>query len=381
MKMRLRKFNRHLPPYVSPITDRHGKTRLRYRRKGFPSGYFKADLGTPEFQKELKAFNDGKPLKITADKALPGTVDFLVGRYVAVPSRLGPTPATQAKIRNILDKFRGRYGAVIVADIRFDHIDDVIALKLERKMVGKRMEGGPEAAKKLRKELVRLFDFGIKLKMIDTNPVDQSERVKAKGGTFHTWTEGEITQYRNFHKLGTKPRLAMELMLWTGQRRGDAYLMSMDDITEGRIAIVQGKTNKELSIPVAPQLLEAIVAMPPQTGKGPFLRTTHNKPFSSAGFGNWMRDQCDDAGLPQCSSHGLRKANMRRMADLGLSNQSMKSVSGHSKDDEVALYTAAADQQALADHAIAKLAAWERLTLASNPVSDTIKPAEKREIP
>lgn len=83
----------------------------------------------------------------------------------------------------------------------------------------------------------------------------------------------------------------------------------------------------------APQLLEAIVAMP-ASAKGHlcFLVTEYGKPFSDAGFGNWFRDKCDDAGLPQCSANGLRKATMRRMSELGMSNQSMKSVSGHSTD-------------------------------------------------
>ncbi len=35
--------------------------------------------------------------------------------------------------------------------------------------------------------------------------------------------------------------------------------------------------------------------------------TEQRRPFTANGFGNWMRDRCDEAGLPDCSSHGLRK--------------------------------------------------------------------------
>jgi hypothetical protein len=33
------------------------------------------------------------------------------------------------------------------------------------------------------------------------------------------------------------------------------------------------------------------------------------RPFTIAGFGNKMGDWCDEAGLPQCSTNGLRKAS------------------------------------------------------------------------
>jgi hypothetical protein len=35
-----------------------------------------------------------------------------------------------------------------------------------------------------------------------------------------------------------------------------------------------------------------------------YLTTEYGKP----GFGNWVRDRCDEAGLHHCSAHGLREA-------------------------------------------------------------------------
>ena len=84
-----------------------------------------------------------------------------------------------------------------------------------------------------------------------------------------------------------------------------------------------------------------------------FLVTEYGKlPFSAAGFGNWFRDRCNEAGLPQCSAHGLRKAASRRLAEVGCSNQQIKAVTGHVTDKEVSRYTAAADQERLAEQAI-----------------------------
>lgn len=70
-----------------------------------------------------------------------------------------------------------------------------------------------------------------------------------------------------------------------------------------------------VDVPVAPQMLEAIVAMPPN-GTLFFLVTHKGLPFTAAGFGNFFKDACIAAGLPHCSAHGLRKAIVRCMADL-----------------------------------------------------------------
>lgn len=370
------KRRRYLPKYVTSFRDRHGRERLRFRRQGFEAHYFHEPLGTEAFRAEYRKCMEGQldAGQQAVARTLPGTINELVTRYFTVPSRLGPTDATQAKVRAILERFRAEHGHRIVADVEFEHVERIVAKRLPKAEVvklnadgserGKRIEGGVEAARKLRKELVRLFDFAVKLRMRQTNPAREAGRIKVAPGErskgFHTWTEAEIAQYRAHHALGSKARLAMELMLWTGQRRIDAIRLGRQHVRDGRINVVQSKTGKDMWLPVAPQLLEAIVAMPIQpTGGMCFLLNDWGRPFTNASFGNKMRDWCDAAGLPQCTAHGLRKAMMRRLAELHMGNQSLKSVSGHSQDAEVATYTRDVDQARMADHAIALLSAWE----------------------
>lgn len=361
-----KKRPRFLPEYVTAFKDRHGKTRLRFRRKGYETCYLKGELGSEAFREEYAACMKAAVNAAAPSRARAGTIDDLVTRYIAAPARLGPTPATQARVRAIVNRFRDGYGKAFVADVEFEHIDQIIAGRQVKIQVGKRVEGGVEAARKFRKELVRLFDYAEKIRMrpVGSNPVRLSERVRVAPGEasqgYHTWTEAEITQYRERHELGTRARLAMELMLWTGQRRIDAIHLGPSDVLNGRINPRQSKTGKDLQIAVAPQLLSAITAMPaPRTGQTTFLVTEFGRPFTNAGFGNWFRGKCDEADLPLCTAHGLRKAIMRRMAELGLGNQTLKSVSGHSRDEEVATYTRAVDQRRMADDAISILAKWE----------------------
>lgn len=371
MPRRQLKSNRFLPAYVTRFVDRHGKERLRFRRKGFASHYFQAPLGTEDFRTEYHlCMNPGAAKPVESPRSTPGTIDDLVARYCAVPERLGPSAVTQGKVRAVIEDFRNGRGDRPVKLLTFEHIDAIIAKKKIKTGSGNKTKGGVHAARKLRKELIRLFDFAVKLGMCERNPAAMSQPVKTpnseKSSGFHTWTEPEIAQYRARHALGTRARLAMELILWTDQRRSDAIHLGRQHIQGGRFRITQQKTGKQLWIAVPPQLLEAIVAMPPKDSSPMcFLVTEFGRPFTVAGFGNKMREWCDQAGLPHCSAHGLRKATMRRMADLQMPNQQMKKVSGHSKDDEVAHYTASADQMRLADDAITALARWEMSNLSS----------------
>lgn len=377
-----RKRARFLPQYVTVFSDRHGKKRYRYRRAGYAGGYFKGALGTDEFRAEYEAFEASKlEDRPIASKHAPGTVGDLVSRYVSVAARLGPSLTTQAKVRRIVDGFRDEHGHRYVADFTFEAIDTIISRKRVKVLGGKRPEGGIEAARKLRKELMRLFDYAEKIGMRPhgSNPVRHSEKVRVAAGErskgYHTWSEAEIAQYRAKHRIGTNARLAMELMLWTGQRRSDAYRLGPADVLDGRFALKQAKTGKALLIKLVDPLEKAIAAVERPEGAKSFLLTSHGKPYTNAGFGNKMREWCDEAGLPHCTAHGLRKAMMRRLAERGLANRTLKSVSGHSGDDEVSLYTEAANQTQLADDAIELVAEWElanpsRLTNGGKDASD-----------
>jgi integrase len=80
-----------------------------------------------------------------------------------------------------------------------------------------------------------------------------------------------------------------------------------------------------------------------------------NPPKTVAGFGNWFRDQCDQANLHHCSAHGLRKATAAALAEAGATAHEIAAVTGHMSLEEVERYTRAARKQKLAGAAIAKL--------------------------
>jgi integrase len=179
-------------------------------------------------------------------------------------------------------------------------------------------------------------------------------------------SEQEISQYRRRHPLGTMARLALELLLATAARRGDAVSLGSQNVFDGAITFSQSKTRRRaetsLVIPLLPEFYEALTAMPAakvvsMEPAKTFLKTGSGQPFkSAASFGNWFRHRCDEAGLPKgISAHGLRKATARRLADLGCSAHQIASITGHTTLSEVQRYTQAADRKRLAHEAIKKL--------------------------
>jgi integrase len=117
------------------------------------------------------------------------------------------------------------------------------------------------------------------------------------------------------------------------------------------IRVRQQKTGKDLMIPIHSGLAEILAARPVENLT--FLVTEYGKPFTVAGFGGWFRRACDEAGLPDISAHGLRKAACRRLAEAGCTAHEITAVSGHASA-EVARYTRAVDQERLARGAISR---------------------------
>lgn len=348
-----------LPANVSSFVDRHGKLRYRFRKTGFPTRYFQAHPNSDEGKAELAAMLRRQP--VAADRHQHGTIGWLMPRYLTSLDFTGrKNAATERNSRRILAPFFEQFADDRVADFRFDHIESILARAAKPRVENGRKRGGPSAANNLRGELKPLFDYAFKLLGIaKPNPVDQAASITVPKGGFHSWTEDEIAQYRKRHPLGTQARLAAEIVLWTWQRRGDASQFGRKHMRDGKFQFAQSKTGKTLWLPVAPQLQAAIDAMA-VTGTETFLVTHYGKPFTTAGLGNRMREWCNQAGLPHCSMHGLRKAGARRAANLGASNQMLKAVGGWVGDKEVATYTADADQARLAELTLAAMIDFDK---------------------
>jgi integrase len=343
------------PPHVHVFRDRHGKIRLYFNKPGQPKVPLPGPLNSPAFFEAYAKAVAGVKLSAPAvPKADGNTIGELIRLYLASPAFHNLAQSSRNTYRRQLDKFREEHGAKPVEGFGRKHVMHILG----------KMKDRPEAANTLLKRLKVLMAFAVDLDMIPANPLAKMKGFKAEGDGFHSWSEDEVTAFEDRHPVGTKARLAMALMLYTGQRRSDAVRMGWQHVNGNSITVRQQKTGATLEIPIHPAL-RAVLDQTPKTNLT-FLLTEQSRPFTANGFGNWMRKRCDEAGLAACSSHGLRKACARRLAEAGCGNQEIKAITGHETEAEVTRYTKAADQKTMAKHAMGKLILIEQNTQSAN---------------
>lgn len=343
------------PPNVRPVADRHGKTRYRFRRKGWKSAYLPGKPGDASFHEAYAAILNGGAVEAapvhSPRKVTPKSLDDLFLRLKATGRWKEQADTTQQVYGRMLERFldrvdrKGRrYGERPAASVTVAWLDTILS----------GMSDTPAAANNLRKILKRLMARAVKLGWRTDNPAAETDTYR-EGDGYHTWTEEEIAAYRAKHELGTMARLVLELALNTAARRCNVATLTRDDVKDGRITVAHAKDNEETSVPMLATTRAALEALPAAPIKH-LVTTTYGKPFSVAGLGNKMREWCDDAGLKHCSMHGLRKATSRRIAESEGTDAMGQAVTGHKKSETFQKYREKANRAALADHALSNLA-------------------------
>jgi site-specific recombinase XerD len=64
-----------------------------------------------------------------------------------------------------------------------------------------------------------LMQWAVNERLIEADPTLGIEIKLPDTGGHRTWTDEEIAQFQAHYPIGTKARLALELMLWQGMRR------------------------------------------------------------------------------------------------------------------------------------------------------------------
>lgn len=211
----------------------------------------------------------------------------------------------------------------------------------------------PEAANNRVKAIRAVFKWAMKDEHVETNPARDLEMVKNKSAGWHSWEVEEVRQFEERHPIGTKARLALALLMYTGVRRSDVVLLGKQHVRTGWIKFKALKNLVTVEAPVLPELQRIIEASP--TGDLTFLVTDYGRPFTANGFGGKFRDWCDQAGLPQCSAHGLRKAAATLAAENGATSQQLMAIFGWLTLKEAEHYTRTAERRKMAGDAMGLL--------------------------
>ena len=235
--------------------------------------------------------------------------------------------------RAILERFREEHGDKRIALMHKGALQTILNKK------------SPAAAANWRKALRGLIDHALSLDMLATDPLVGVKLTPVKSKAPHTWEPEECAHFEAHYALGTRERLAYELLLQVGHSRSDIVRMGRQHVRNGVLSLERQKTKVAFDVTVTPMLQAAIDAMPPSHHLM-FLVTAHGKPFTAAGFGNWFRDACNAAGLPKrCTSHGLRRAAATRAADRGATTTQLMAWFGWKTASEADRYTRSADRK------------------------------------
>jgi len=330
--------------YIEVVPKANGRIYFYFRQHGqrtpLPGTY-----NSPEFLEAYWALRDQPSLQIEvgATRTLRGSVNAAAVAFYRSLTFTKNRPITQKTDRNILESFRVKHGDKPIAGLERHHIEAILAEKA----------GKPSAQRNLLRVLRVLLGFAVSQKMRRDNPALGIELAAIKTTGFHSWTEAELRKYESRYALGSKENLALHLLLYTAGRRADVVALGPPNMRGGRLIFTASKNGAALDIPIADPLA-ATIAATPMIGVKTFLVTEYGKPFTPAGFGNWFRERCNEAGLSHCSAHGLRKAFLRRMAEAGCSEDFIASISGHKDMREIRVYVQAANKARMASERMAK---------------------------
>ncbi|MBZ9992141.1 tyrosine-type recombinase/integrase [Mesorhizobium sp. BH1-1-5] len=206
------------------------------------------------------------------------------------------------------------------------------------------------------KVISAMFGWAVDAGVAAVNPALRIKRLYSGDG-FHSWTVDEFEAYKAKHASGTKARLALYLAMFTGLRREDLSIVGKQHVKAGWLTIRPGKTEKKtgviVELPILPILQAEIDAG--AAGAMTFLESEWKRPFTVNTLGNKMRDWCDQAGLTECSLHGLRKLGASIAAENGATDEELMAIYGWVTKAQSTHYTKKARRKLIAGRAAHKL--------------------------
>lgn len=353
--------------HVYEDRDRHRNVRIYFwRGKGHSKVRIREAPGTKAFRDAYDAAAALDTLKkpptpevaaglaphATITLPRPGTYRWLCARYMAECAEFLQNDPQTRHVRKLI--LENTYDEPIApgsrdtfASFPLEHLSLKALYVLRDRKLDK-----PAAANNRIKALRQVFKWAVQpnVQLMKSNLARDVPLFPTTGDGFHAWTIEEVRTFAKRHPLGTKAHLALGLLLFTGVRRSDVVLFGRQMVRGGWLHFTEKKNArakpKVRQLPVLPALQHIIDHSP--AGNMTFLVTEYDRPFTSNGFGNWMRKRCDEAALPQCSAHGLRKAGATIAADNGATEHQLMAIFGWESPKQAALYTRKANRRKLA---------------------------------
>src|SRR5262245_45990422 len=211
------------PPNLHRELTRHGNA-VWYVRVGKGKRVrLRAEYGTPEFTAEYQAAVSGAPRPKKGAPAV-GTLAWLIARYRETTAWAGLSVATRRQRENIFKRVIEAAGTASYA-------------KITRKTIldgRERRAHTPAQARHFLDSMRGLFRWAVEAGHAPHNPTAGVGNPKGKKGPgFRPWTEDDVAAYESRWPIGTRQRVWLSVLLYTGLRRGDAVRLGRQHVRNG----------------------------------------------------------------------------------------------------------------------------------------------------
>lgn len=321
-------MKRNLPAFVYP----KGKRGYLYFVRPGTCQRIHAAPGTPEFYAEYTRLLRGR---VVVPKQ---TIAKLIVSYRQSRRWANLSANTRKSYERSLDYFEKSAGNVDPATLQRVHI-----IQMQKALADK-----PTDANRKIGSLSVLLEHAIDIGWMKDNPAKGVKSLPATGKVRKPWPADLIEAYRA--TATGRAALLFELLIGTGQRINDVLRLRWSDLDGDGFTITQGKTKRELFVPLTDRL-RAVLAETPK--RGPFIVCQDNgRPASYQLAWKDIRAVRERIGAEEYDIHALRHAAASEIASIpGMTSEHVMALTGHSAVEMVRLYAGKAMQKARAQEA------------------------------
>lgn len=329
-------------PFILRECSRHGRLSWYFRRGKGQRIRLPDEYGSSEFP---AAYNAALQVSTQARGHLDapqGTLLWLISQWKASSNWERRSKATKRQRDNILRRVVDTAGRVSMSEITKRHV--------LQGMEGRR--DTPFAANNFLKTMRALFGWACEYELVSFNPTTGVKMFPKATDGFAAWTDQDAAHFRERWQVGTRERLAMEILLYTGLRRGDAVRFGRQHVKDNYISMVMEKTSVKVEIPMSEHLKSLIDRSP--VDDMTFIMNLAGLPMSKEGFGNWFGQSCRVANV-SASAHGLRKLAAVKLAEAGATESEISAWFGWKSNRQSEVYTRTANRRKLTANAIRRI--------------------------
>jgi integrase len=343
--------------YVKAYPDRHGKMRYYFRRRGFAPVTLPPP-GSPGFMAAYEAANVPPPVPIGKGKVsfLRGSLGWAIEQFIASAEFRNRAANTRRGDLSAFNELRATFGAGPLRDLNSRHVKAIRTYFKD-----KFTPSVADAAIDKLSVVWRFADEHLDLDL-DTNPTKgiASVHKHQQANERQPWTPAVFEAFEAH--APAQLRLAVMLLLYTGQRRSDVVKMQWSHFDDDLIKVVQQKTGETVWIPCHRRLKAILDELP---RRGDYILTgERSERYEAGSLSTLVRRVLRSAGIRDgFSVHGLRKNAAQCLAEAGCTLAEIMAIQGWKTPAVALLYIRQAEKKRLARSGMAR---WDEADQVSN---------------